>query len=287
MVYNERHTGQSSFSLDTALQTFETPQKTEQTTPRRMRHAALCVVLAGGMLVLVRAGATIHVTDERTGTAVAAFAIEDTSAAVIHGSGGEISLPFSLSSRQVRISAAGYRAATIQTPPIGDRRVALEPLVTSITVRADDSGQPLTEATVDVSLTHERTGPGQFTIWPATGADVILRAPGYESKTRTARDGETVVRLIREPAAVLSNAHTGEPLRAAIVATGQNDMEVKESGVIAAGYGAGWGALDTGTWLRSRIIFTKDRRPAHCHATAGSARPLLDDLRGGGSETAR
>jgi hypothetical protein len=222
-------------SLDLALQTFQTSQKTEAAAPRRMRHVALCALLVGGMLVLAGAGATIHVMDERSGAPVEAFNIEDTSSTVIQGSSGEVRLPFSLSSRQVQVSAAGYRAATIQTPPIGDRRVALEPLTTFISVQADDSGQPLNEASLDVALAHQRTGPGQFAVWPATGTELVVKAPGYASRHVSARDGEMTVRLSREPAAVLSNALTGEPVRSAIVATGQDNVAPNASGVIAAG----------------------------------------------------
>jgi hypothetical protein len=233
VLYNERHIGQSAYPLDTVLQITATSEKTEQTTPRRVRHAALCALLVGGMLVLVGAGTTVRVTDQRTGAPLEAFNIEDASGVAIYGSSGEARLPFSLSGRQVRLSAPGYRSATLQAPPIGGRQVALEPLTASISVR-DDSDQPLAEATLEVSLMAEQTGPGQFIVWPATGTDLVVRAPGFAPRHISAT-GETTVRLVREPAAVLSNARTGQPVRSAIVTTGEKDVEVNPSGVIPAG----------------------------------------------------
>jgi hypothetical protein len=221
--------------MDAALQTAAIAETTELPIPRWVRHASVGALLFAGMMVIVGAGSTIRVVDQRTGEPLREFSVRESGGQPILGESGTAQLPFSASTRLLEISAPGYRTSVLQVPPTLDRNLTLEPLTASITVRSNDSDQTVSDARLDSILMSEMTAPGRFTVWPATGSTVTVRAPGFEPTRVSARDGETIVRLIREPAAIVSNAMTGAPVRSATVASAKQELEVDTSGVIPAG----------------------------------------------------
>jgi hypothetical protein len=221
--------------MDASVQTAAIAETTELPIPRWVRHASVGALLVAGMLAVVGAGSTLRVVDQRTGEPLSEFSVRESHSEPVQGSSGLAQLPFSASTRLLEISAPGYRTAVLHVPPTLDRGLALEPLTASIIVRANDSDQLLTDARVESGLMSETAGPGRFTVWPATGSTVTITAAGFEPLRVSANDGETTVRLTREPAAIVSNARTGAPVRSAIVASAQRELEVDASGVIPAG----------------------------------------------------
>jgi hypothetical protein len=200
-----------------------------------VRHASVSAILVAGMLAITGAGITVRVLDQRTGLPLSQFSVLEADGILVHGSAGAAQLPFSAALRRLEISAPGYRTAIFQVSPATDRALGLEPLTSSITVRASDSDEVLTDARLDVAVRSEDAGPGRFIVWPATGSEIIVRAPGFEPARIHATDGEVTVRLAREPAAVVLNAQTNLPVPSALAASEKQALDVGPSGVIPVG----------------------------------------------------
>src|SRR5690242_8164186 len=105
-----------------------TPPIVDSPTPRWVRHAAVCGLVLTAMLIVAGAGTNVRVTDQRSGEPLGDFTIQDGSAAPVHGAGGVARLPFALSTRELTITAPGYRTAMLPAPPLSERGVTLEPL---------------------------------------------------------------------------------------------------------------------------------------------------------------
>ena len=160
------------------MQTIAPTQITEHLLPRLIRHASLCSLLVGGMVVMAGAGTIIRVVDQYSGEPISRFSVVDASRSSYQGSMGEAHVPFSMAAHQLQVTAPGYRSATLQAPPMGDRRLSLAPLTASIVVRANGSDELLADAAIQADLMLSRVGPGEYRVWPATGSDLTVRAPG-------------------------------------------------------------------------------------------------------------
>jgi hypothetical protein len=227
--------GNWPFFVGFAVQVATTPETTDLAIPRLVRHASVSAILVAGMLAITGAGITVRVLDQRTGQPLSQFSVVEADGQLVHGSGGSAQLPFSAAMRRLEISAPGYRTAIFQVSPSTNRALGLEPLTSYITVLARDSDQVLTDARLDVAVPSEASGPGQFMVWPATGSEIIVRAPGFQPARINATDGDVTVRLTREPAAVVLNAQTGAPVPFGLVASGKQELHLDPSGVIASG----------------------------------------------------
>ncbi len=235
MLYNDWQTGQPVCLVGLAVQTIAPTQITEHPLPRWIRHASLCSLLVGGMVHMAGAGTIVRVVDQYSGEPLVRFNVVDEGGSSYQGSKGEAHVPFSRAARQLEVTAPGYRSATLQAPPMGDRSLSLEPLTASIVVRANGSDEPLADAAIQADLMLSRVGLGEFRVWPATGSELTVRAPGFNPQRISATDGETTVYLNRQPAAIITNARTQEPIQSAIVASKEREMAVDSSGAVPAG----------------------------------------------------
>src|SRR5215216_1153147 len=77
VLYNAWQTGQPACSIGPAVQTIAPTQITEHPLPRWIRHASLCSLLVGGMVIMAGAGTKVRVVDQYSGEPLARFSVVD------------------------------------------------------------------------------------------------------------------------------------------------------------------------------------------------------------------